>query len=456
VLDVLDKLPTPRPRLIVIGPKEHSGTILRAMRMGVRDYFDSAPSEDDLRSAILRIAAELSPRSATEKPRTHPARVVAVMGAKGGVGATVVACQLAASLRARGSRVALVDLNLPLGDAALYFDVQPAYTIANIARESDRLDATYLRTLLSGKPNGVQILASPVHAEEAELVRGAHVERALNLLRGEFDWVVLDVSRTWSEPTVRALDLADMILLVTLMDVPTLHHTRKHIDLLERLGHGGARIRLIANRHSSVDAVTDKDVADFLERKPDFRIPNDFPTTLAGVNRGVSVADIAPRSAIARAYVELSHTVHSWFGSKPPRSQNRAAARSRAFAASSGDRDGIVGPSAPRGAGDQGTRQAGAARADRARSRAGGRLSGAQVGRHNRLFELIDLSRSARCPRTACARTSRSRRDASSTSSACCSRSRSGSAWSPRSRTRCSASARSSRCSRTRPSPTCS
>ncbi len=319
VLDMLDKLPTPRPRLIAIGPKDQSGTILRAMRMGVRDYLDADPTEDDLRSAVLRVAAELVPRAgAAAQAKAHPARVVAVMGAKGGVGATVVACQLAASLRARGARTALVDLNLPLGDAALYFDVQPAYTLANIARESDRLDATYLRTLLSGKPNGVQILASPVHAEEAELVRGAHVERALNLLRGDFDWVVLDLSRTWSEPTVRALDLADLILLVTLMDVPTLHHTRKHIDLLERLGHSGARIRLIANRHSSVDAVTDKDVAEFLERKPDYQIPNDFPTTLAAVNRGVSVAEIAPRSALARAYNELTHALHGWFGAAAP------------------------------------------------------------------------------------------------------------------------------------------
>src|SRR5215510_9302914 len=64
VLDVLDKLPTPRPRLIVIGPKDQSNTILRAMRMGVRDYFDTEPSEDDLRSAILRIGAEPAPRGA--------------------------------------------------------------------------------------------------------------------------------------------------------------------------------------------------------------------------------------------------------------------------------------------------------------------------------------------------------------------------------------------------------
>jgi pilus assembly protein CpaE len=207
--------------------------------------------------------------------------------------------------------------------------VQPAYTLANIARESDRLDATYLRTLLSGRPDGVQILASPIHAEEAELVRGAHVERALNLLRGDFDWVVLDLSRTWNEPTVRALDLADLILLVTLMDVPTLHHTRKHIDLLERLGHSGARIRLIANRHSSADAITDKDVAEFLERRPDFRIPNDFPTMLAGVNRGVSVSAIAPRSPVARAYKDLTQALLGWLGAKAPTETSSGGAIAR-------------------------------------------------------------------------------------------------------------------------------
>ena len=69
VLDMLDKLPTPRPRLIVIGPKDQSSTILRAMRMGVRDYLDADPSEDDLRSAVLRVAAELAPRAAQPRRR---------------------------------------------------------------------------------------------------------------------------------------------------------------------------------------------------------------------------------------------------------------------------------------------------------------------------------------------------------------------------------------------------
>jgi pilus assembly protein CpaE len=309
VLDLLGKLPARRPRLLGGGPPVHSRAILRAMRMGVREYFDELPSEDRLRSVINEMAAEIVPEVSS---RTKPARVVAVMGAKGGVGATVIACQLAASLQSAGARTAIVDLNLPLGDVALYLDVQPAYTIANIARESERLDGTYLKTLLQGRPSGVQILASPTQAEEAELVRGPHVEHVIELLRQEFDWVIIDVSRTWSEPTVRALDLADQILLVTLMDVPTLHHTRQHIDLLERLGHTGKRIRLIANRYASTDTVSDKDVSDFLDRAPDFRMPNDYPTVVASVNRGVSVAEIAPRSAVARAYAELNQNLHAW------------------------------------------------------------------------------------------------------------------------------------------------
>src|SRR5262249_36628332 len=94
VLDMLDKLPTPRPRLSVMGPKDQSGATLRAMRRGVRDYFDTEPSEDDLRSAILRVVAELAPRAPAAASKAQPARAIAVMGAKGGVGATVVACQL--------------------------------------------------------------------------------------------------------------------------------------------------------------------------------------------------------------------------------------------------------------------------------------------------------------------------------------------------------------------------
>ncbi len=310
VLDLLDELPAPRPVLLVAGPQEDSSLILRAMRLGAKEYFPPELEEGALRAAVDRLVLELGSSSAS-KPL---APVIAVMGAKGGVGATFTACQLAATLQASGGRTALVDLNLPLGDVALYFDVQPTYSLANVAQATERLDATSLRTILQSHRSGVQILAAPSQVEEAELVKATHVERVLQLLRFEFDWVVLDVSRSWNESSIRGLDLADQILLVVLLDVPTLSHARQHLALLKRLGHQGSKIRIVANRFSRDDSVSNRDFEQFLGKVPDVRLPNDYRTALVSVNQGKLVGEVAARSAIHSAFLRLAKDTRGWCG----------------------------------------------------------------------------------------------------------------------------------------------
>jgi pilus assembly protein CpaE len=309
-LDLLDRLPAPRPMLAVCGPQDDSQVILRAMKQGAREFFPPAPSREAVRELVDRLVLESRPAA----PSGRLAPVLAVTGAKGGVGATVVACQLAAALQAMGSRTVVVDLNYPLGDVALHFDVRPTYTLAHVVKQADELDATYLRGLLQGHRSGVQILAAPERVEEAELVRGVHVERVISLLRGEFDFVVLDVSRSWNEASVRALDLASEILLITSLDVPTLNHARQHLDLLRRLGHSDAKIHPIANRYSRRDAVTDKEFAQFLGRAPDTHLPNDYPNTVGSVNEGRPLGEVAPRSPLHQAYVALARSAHAWSG----------------------------------------------------------------------------------------------------------------------------------------------
>ncbi|MEN8185047.1 MAG: cellulose synthase operon protein YhjQ/BcsQ [Myxococcota bacterium] len=326
LLDVLGRIPAPRPVLLVVGRTSESELILRAMRLGAKEFFPRAPSQEELRDAVERLVLDYRPEPSEATLRRAP--VVAVMGAKGGVGATVVACQLAAGLQKSGARTALVDLNLPLGDVALHFDVQPRYTIANLARETE-LDDLSLATILQGHRSGVQILAAPTQMEEAELVGGDHVESALSLLRHEFDWIVLDVSRSWSDASVRALDLADQIVLVTLHDVPTLNHARAHLDLLKRLGHSDSKIRIVANRFATTDAVTARDFVQFLGRAPDLRLPNDYPTTFAAVNEGKPVGLIAPRSALHKAYLELTLKLHDWCGLPRPQSEGEPGAMDR-------------------------------------------------------------------------------------------------------------------------------
>ncbi len=114
-LDQFEKLAIPRPLLMIVGPQEETGLILRAMRLGAREFLPVDPSEADLNAAVERLL--LDRPGSPQQVRTL-APVVAVMGAKGGVGTTFVACQLAAELARRGGRVVVVDLNLGIGDVA--------------------------------------------------------------------------------------------------------------------------------------------------------------------------------------------------------------------------------------------------------------------------------------------------------------------------------------------------
>jgi len=315
-LDMVEALPVPRPEFVACGPEDQSDVILRTLRQGAREFLPAAPSSVQVSAAVQRVVLERAPK--TERRERAP--LLAVMGAKGGVGATVVACQLAASLQRAGGRTVIVDLNCPLGDVALHFDVKPVYTLADVSRNADELDASLVRGLLQRHHTDLHILAAPTRVEEAELVKESHVHGVLEILRQEFDWVVVDVSRSWNEPSVRTLDLADGILLVTLQDVPTLTHARAHRDLLVRLGHDPAKIHTVANRYSKRDLVSDDDLVEFLGVKPEASLPNDYATTAVSVNEGRPVADVAPGSELHRAFQSLARQVYDWVGVEVPES----------------------------------------------------------------------------------------------------------------------------------------
>ena len=312
VLDQLEGIQIPLPELLVCGPQDESRLILRAMQAGAKEFLPPAPEADELRTAVERIVqATLVPGG------DRPAPMIAVMGAKGGVGSTVIACQLAASLQCAGGRTALIDLNFPLGDVALHFDVTPSYTIADVAKDEE-FDNNLVDSILYEHASGVRILASSPNIEDSELISGAHVERLLGLLREEFDWVVMDVSRNWNDSTVRALDLADQILVITSLDVPTLHHAKKHLELLNRLGHHEDRVKTVVNRRSDIDAVSDKDFTSFLGRTPSAAIPNDYVNTVNSVNEGQPIFRIAADTPLDRAYRSLARQVHTWCGIELP------------------------------------------------------------------------------------------------------------------------------------------
>jgi pilus assembly protein CpaE len=251
------------------------------------------------------------------------------MGTKGGVGSTFVACQLAASLQRMSGATAVVDLNCPLGDVALHLDLQPRYTLASVLGERADFDTSYLHSVLEQHGSGLKVLAAPERVEESQLVSGPVVERALSMLRDDLRWVVVDVARSWDEASVRALDLADEIVLVTTLDVASLEHTRKHVELLQRIGCTEDKIHLVANRQTKADSVTAKDFERFLGRAYEFALPNDYKHSIEALNAGQTLAEVCPGAPLAVAFETLARAAHEWCGVNNSETNDAATMSSR-------------------------------------------------------------------------------------------------------------------------------
>ena len=298
-----------RPAVLVCGPQDQSELILRAMRIGVRDYLPLPVPEGDLHALVQSLILE---RTGNDTPERGT--VVGILGAKGGVGATAVACQLASVLQETGSQCAIMDLHPVHGDVALYHDLSPSFTLADLEREDGEVDKTYIQSLVTLHASGVGVVAAPTYPEQGRRISPARLQRAVSLMREFNHFTFLDLPGDWGDIAVAALEMLDHLVLVTQRDVPTLAHTKLHTGLLERLAIPRGSIHLVANRDEPGADLSDRDLREFLGRPIDHRLPEDRGAMLEAVNSGGSLGDIAPRSAARQGFVELAEALRSWCG----------------------------------------------------------------------------------------------------------------------------------------------
>jgi pilus assembly protein CpaE len=308
-LSWIEALTEPKPPVLAGGPSEPS-LILRAMRAGALAYFPEHQFDDELG----RIASRLQEAAAAETP-AKAGNVLAVLGVKGGVGCTTVAAELAASLGRGSGRVALLDAKAYFGDVALRFDVTPAYTLADVAARADDLDASFLATVAHRhEVSNVHIVAAPASPEDADGVDGSHVARSVELLRTEFDWVVVDLPRITDEAALQVLDKAEVVILVTTSDVPSLVRARQHISLLDQLGHSEDKRRVVANRVRRPSLITDDDPLRAVGLDPISHIPDDPDAMEDALASGRPVSLLGQKNRVASAFAQLAEEAHAWCG----------------------------------------------------------------------------------------------------------------------------------------------
>src|SRR5262249_13924903 len=147
-----------------------------------------------------------------------------------------------------GYSVALIDLDLALGDADVALDLMGDYTLADVALNIDRLDMAFLKRSLGQHASGGSLLPHPVHMEECRLIREWRLQRLTNILRGSYSHLILDVSKSFSPTDVTGLRMADRILLVAQLDLSSLRNVVRMMLALGNDPELAPKVQIILNR----------------------------------------------------------------------------------------------------------------------------------------------------------------------------------------------------------------
>jgi pilus assembly protein CpaE len=305
-LNALEKVASlyPTMAIILMCQQQSPEFLLRAMRIGVREVLPAPINKEALQQAVGRIKQRVSWSRA---PRSK-GKVLVFLPCKGGSGATFLATNLAYALAAEGDKkVALFDFNLHFGDASLFVsDATASSTVADVTRQIQRLDASFLESSMIKVLPNFGVLAAPETPEKVADVRPENVERLLNVAVNHYDFVILDIARTLDAISIKALDYADLIFPVLQVTLPFIRDAKRLINVFHSLGYSNNKINLIVNRFEKGGEITLEDLERTLGLKVHKTVPNSFNAVAASINQGTPIIKLASRDPVTRTLQEMA------------------------------------------------------------------------------------------------------------------------------------------------------
>jgi pilus assembly protein CpaE len=290
-LDLVESTCSQNPALTVMAysGKGEPDLLVRCMRAGAREFLTDPLSPPVLAEALIRAAAR---RLETDRRKKVAGKMLVFLGAKGGTGVTTLASNFAIALQKESGReVALVDLDIQLGDVSLVLSLTPKFTILDALRNGNRLDSDFVSTLLAQHSSGISVLAAADEYHPLNSLEDGSLGKLMYILRDQFPYVVVDAGASAGRAGDLLLELADVIYLVTQVDVPSLRNANRLITHMERMGNAQRRVEVVLNRFEPRRIEIDEErIAKALGHKLQWKVPNDFDSVRRSQNTGTPLA----------------------------------------------------------------------------------------------------------------------------------------------------------------------
>jgi pilus assembly protein CpaE len=297
-LDLVETIcSTGSPTVMVYSAKTDSELLVRCMRAGAREFLTQPFSPGTIAEAMVRASVR---RPASRPAKKTSGRLFVFLGAKGGSGVTTLACNFAVSLATEsGQNTLLIDLHLPLGDAALDLGITAQYSTVNALQNASRLDSNFLSRLLTKHSSGLSVLAAPGKFTPMQS-SPEDVDKLLTVARQDFDYVVVDAGTRLDLADTTLFDQASTIYLITQVSIPELRNSNRLVS--EFFTKTASKLEIVLNRFTPRSLGVDEDhITKALTRPATWRIPNDYATARRTQNTATPLSlEDSPISRVIR------------------------------------------------------------------------------------------------------------------------------------------------------------
>ena len=295
--------------VIALSNRASADIIIKAMRAGAKEFIAKPVIKSEFQEVFKNIIKDLDSTESTDS-----CKIISTFSNKGGIGKTSIAVNLAVELaQISKEKVALIDLNLQLGDVATFLDLTPPFAMDYVADNINNLDQDeLLKAMTRYKNTSLYVIADPLNIDKSKDITAEQIKCILTALKKTFSYIVIDIGTNIDSKTIAALDSSDLILLIAIVNLPAIRSTQRCMELFDKLGYSQEKIKLVLNRYMENEDIKTSDIEEVVKQKVYWKIPNNYLTMMSAINKGVPVNEINPDANVALNYKEFASKVSDY------------------------------------------------------------------------------------------------------------------------------------------------
>ena len=305
IRNVAENLRLYTSKIVITSTNYSTNTIVKALRLGAKEFLPKPVLKEDLHRIVSMFSSLENDSDMSES------KIISVYSNKGGIGKTTLATNLAIELaKTTKERVALIDLNLQLGDISTFLNLNPSFDVSYVIKKLKNKDEKELLSAFEKYKNtSLFVLADPSYIEQSESVTPQQIEVLFTALKNFFPYVIVDMSSGIDPNTLKVLDSSDWILFTTIVNIPAIRNCQRCLNLFRSRRYPNDKVKVVINRYMENDEIKIEDIENTLGEKVYWKIPNNYFTIMDAINKGVGISEINANSNIANNFRDFASKV---------------------------------------------------------------------------------------------------------------------------------------------------